>query len=110
MVSANQESKSEGECCLRDWRRPLHKLQEHAASHFSWTNLRSCFYFTLHQVVSYYVRCAKTNNHTVREAACNCLAELFVKIDKTAVQPHLPKIQRTLFRALKDDSWTVSSQ
>ena len=69
-----------------------------------------CFYLTLYQVVSYYVRCAKTNNHTVREAACNCLAELFVKIDKTAVQPHLPKMQRTLFRALKDDSWTVSSQ
>lgn len=59
------------------------------------------------QVVTYYVRCAKTNNHTVREAACNCLAELFVKVDSNAVEPRLPKIQRTLFRCLKDDSWTV---
>lgn len=53
------------------------------------------------------MRCAKTNNHTVREAACTCLAELFVKIDARAVEPHLPKIQRTLLRTLKDDSWTV---
>ena len=58
-------------------------------------------------MVAYYVRCAKTNNHTVREAACSCLGELFVKIDRAAVEPHLPKIQRTLLRGLKDDSWTV---
>ena len=53
------------------------------------------------------MRCAKTNNHTVREAACACLAELFVKIDREAVKPYLQFIQRTLFRAFKDDSWTV---
>ena len=58
-------------------------------------------------MVKYYVRCAKTNNHTVREAACACLAELFVKIDREAVKPYLQFIQRTLFRAFKDDSWTV---
>ena len=62
------------------------------------------------QVVNYYVRCAKTNNHTVREAACNCMAELFTKVEKAAVRPHLDRLQRTLYRCLKDDSWTVSLQ
>lgn len=60
------------------------------------------------QVTAYYVRCAKTNNHTVREAACQCIAELFMKIDRSAVRPQLAKLQRTLRRCLKDDSWTVS--
>ena len=60
------------------------------------------------QVVSYYVRCAKTNNHTVREAACACMAELAAKIDPDAVRPHLARIMRTLLRGLRsDDSWTV---
>ena len=59
------------------------------------------------QVISYYMRCAKTNNHTVREAACACIAELAAKIDPDAVRPHLPRIMRTLLRGLRDDSWTV---
>lgn len=61
------------------------------------------------QVVKYYVRCVKTNNHTVREAACSCIAELFMKIDKEAVRPYLVFLQNALFRGFKDDSWTVSS-
>ena len=60
------------------------------------------------QVTAYYVRCAKTNNHTVREAACQCIAELFMKIEQSAVKPQLAKLQSTLRRCLKDDSWTVS--
>ena len=59
------------------------------------------------QVTAYYVQCAKTNNHTVREAACQCIAELFTKIERTAVNGQLAKLQRTLRRCLKDDSWTV---
>ena len=55
------------------------------------------------------MRCAKTNNHTVREAACQCMAELFAKINSDALKPQLPKLQRTLRKCLKDDSWTVGS-
>ncbi len=60
-------------------------------------------------MTAYYIRCAKTNNHTVREAACQCIAELFMKIERAAVGPQLGKLQRTLLRCLKDDSWTVRS-
>ncbi len=54
-----------------------------------------------------YTRCARTNNHTVREAACTCIAELASKIDPDAVRPHLPAMLRTLITCLRDDSWPV---
>lgn len=68
-----------------------------------WTSLLSFFM----QVLDYYVRCSKTNNHTVREAACTCIAELAAKIEPEAVRPHLPLMLRTLLTCLRDDSWPV---
>ena len=32
------------------------------------------------QVVAFYVEQAKANNHSVREAACACMAELMAKV------------------------------
>eukprot|EP00884_Botryococcus_braunii_P015994 jgi/Botrbrau1/3078/Bobra.0070s0065.1 len=59
------------------------------------------------EVVEYYARCSKTNNHTVREAACVCFSELVSKIDKDAVRSQLPTILRCLITCLRDDSWPV---
>ncbi|KAK9823094.1 hypothetical protein WJX72_000228 [[Myrmecia] bisecta] len=59
------------------------------------------------QVVAYYTLQSKTNNYCVREAACNCMAELATKIDKAAVQPFLPRIMRALISCFRDDSWPV---
>lgn len=59
------------------------------------------------QVIEYYTRCSRTNNHTVREAACTCIAELASKIDPDAVRPHVPAMLRTLITCLRDDSWPV---
>ena len=59
------------------------------------------------QVLEHYVRCSRTNNHTTREAACTCIAELASKIDAEAVRPHVPIMLRTLITCLRDDSWPV---
>lgn len=61
------------------------------------------------QVLEHYVRCSRTNNHTVREAACTCIAELAAKIDPDAVRPHVLTMLRTLITCLRDDSWPVSA-
>lgn len=53
------------------------------------------------------MRCARTNNHTVREAACACIAELAAKIGADAVAPHASAMLRTLLSCLRDDSWPV---
>ena len=53
------------------------------------------------------MRCARTNNHTVREAACACIAELAAKMGADAVAPHVPAMLRTLLTCLRDDSWPV---
>lgn len=59
------------------------------------------------QVIAFYTRCSRTNNHTVREAACTCIAELASKIDPDAVRPHVAAMLRTLITCLRDDSWPV---
>lgn len=59
----------------------------------------------LAQVLDYYVRCARTNNHTVREAACACIGELAAKVPAAAVAPQLPRMVRALVACLRDDSW-----
>jgi hypothetical protein len=61
------------------------------------------------QVLEHYVRCSRTNNHTVREEACTCIAELAAKIDPDPVRPHVPTMLRTLITCLRDDSWPVSA-
>ena len=59
------------------------------------------------QVLDYYVRCARTNNHTVREAACACVGELAAKVPRGAVAPQVPRMLRLLVTCLRDDSWPV---
>ena len=59
------------------------------------------------QVLKYYARCAKTNNHTVREAACTCIGELAAKVPPDAVAPELPRMLRVLVTCLRDNSWPV---
>ena len=61
----------------------------------------------LTQVLEHYVRCSRTNNHTTREAACTCIAELAAKIDPEAVRPHIPTMLRTVITCMRDDSWPV---
>ena len=61
------------------------------------------------QVIERYVRCSRTNNHTVREAACTCIAELAAKIDPEAVRRHVPTMLRTVITCMRDDSWPVRS-
>ena len=34
------------------------------------------------ETVAYYVACTEAENHAVREAACQCIAELAAKIDR----------------------------
>ena len=58
-------------------------------------------------VVEYYVECTTAGNHAVREAACQCIAELAAKIDKTVLAPHVDRLLNTLLDCFKDDSWPV---
>ena len=61
----------------------------------------------IHSVVSYYVEQSKASNHTVREAACSCIAELVTKIDRGAVAPHVPRLLSCLLTSFRDASWPV---
>ncbi len=56
-------------------------------------------------MLEYYARCAKTNNHTVREAACTCIGELAAKVPPDAVAPQVPRMLRVLIACLRDNSW-----
>ena len=47
-------------------------------------------------------RCAKTNNHTVREAACTCIGELAAKVPAEAVAPQVPRMLRGLATCLRE--------
>lgn len=58
-------------------------------------------------IVEYYVRCTSADNHAVREAACQCIAELATKIDKAVLAPHVEKLLQTLLECFRDDSWPV---
>lgn len=42
-----------------------------------------------------------------REAACYCLGELAVKINRDAVKPLVPKLLDTLLARCEDGSWAV---
>ncbi len=47
------------------------------------------------------------SNHTVREAACTCIAELGSKVSGVSLRPHVPHLTSTLLDCFKDDSWPV---
>ena len=61
----------------------------------------------LEDVVQYYVSCTQADNHAVREAACQCIAELAAKLDKNAVKPYVDVLLDTLLECFNDDSWPV---
>lgn len=50
----------------------------------------------IERFVKYYVECTKADNHAVREAACQCIAELASKINAQVVEPHVDLLLDTL--------------
>lgn len=61
----------------------------------------------LQQVVGYYIECTQADNHAVREAACQCIAELAKKISSSVLQPHVQSLLSTLIECFYDESWPV---
>ena len=57
--------------------------------------------------VKYYVECTKADNHAVREAACQCIAELAAKVDASYVNPYVDLLLSTLIECFQDESWPV---
>lgn len=58
-------------------------------------------------VVKYYIRCTKADNHAVREAACQCIAELAAKIESSVMSVYVDLMLDTLVQCFNDDSWPV---
>lgn len=58
-------------------------------------------------IVDYYIESADAANHAVREAACACIAELGLKVDKDAVRPYFTRLLDTLVICFNDESWPV---
>ena len=61
----------------------------------------------IHPVAAYYARCARTNNHTVREAAAACFGELAAKVDPERVAPKAAGAVAILRALARDDAWPV---
>ena len=61
----------------------------------------------IEDVVKYYTLCTIADNHAVREAACQCIAELAAKLDKTVLEPQVDLLLDTLLECFNDDSWPV---
>lgn len=66
-------------------------------------------------IVRYYVQMCDADNHVVREAACQAVAELAGKIgmDKvhyTALQPHVQILLQALIMCFHDESWPVRDE
>ncbi len=57
--------------------------------------------------VDYYILCTKADNHAVREAACQCIAELAAKINREVVLPHVDVLLDALVECFHDESWPV---
>ena len=49
----------------------------------------------------------RADNHAVREAACQCIAELAAKIDSSVLGVHVDRLLDTLVDCFNDDSWPV---
>ena len=58
-------------------------------------------------IVDYYCKQATADNHAVREAACSCIAELAVKIEKKFICDFVGKLLDVLIACFKDESWPV---
>jgi len=61
----------------------------------------------IEKTVQYYVESTQADNHAVREAACQCIAELANKIDRNILKSHVDRLLLTLIECFKDDSWPV---
>lgn len=61
----------------------------------------------LSHFVQYYVEQSAAENHAVREAACGCIAELALKVDRDSVRPFVGKLLETLEVCFRDQSWPV---
>jgi Vacuolar 14 Fab1-binding region len=59
------------------------------------------------EAVTFYESQCRADNHAVREAACQSLAELTVRLDADAVRPCVPRIVKALVECFKDESWPV---
>ncbi|KAL4094955.1 hypothetical protein PRIC1_010605 [Phytophthora ramorum] len=53
------------------------------------------------EIVDYYV---EMTSHCVRESACQCIAELGMKVDPTAVRPHVGRLMQALLICFYDVS------
>eukprot|EP00736_Rhodelphis_marinus_P002697 Rmarinus@m.11081 len=59
------------------------------------------------ETVEYYVEQSDADNHAVREASCQAMAELANKVDTCAVGPYAKSILHALVVAFYDASWPV---
>lgn len=58
-------------------------------------------------VIAFYETQCNADNHAVREAACQSLAEAATRLEPAAVRPHVPKVVNALIDCFKDESWPV---
>lgn len=66
-------------------------------------------------VCRYYVKMCDADNHAVREAACQAIAELATKVGanpkyQSALQPFVPLLMQALLMCFHDESWPVRDE
>ncbi|CAB9501504.1 expressed unknown protein [Seminavis robusta] len=64
-------------------------------------------------VCRYYVKMCDANNHVVREAACQAVAELAVKLSQRypeQLQPYVSMLLQALLMCFHDESWPVRDE
>ena len=66
-------------------------------------------------VCRYYVKMCDADNHVVREAACQAIAELAVRLGdhedyNTRLQPHVDMLLQALLMCFHDESWPVRDE
>ena len=55
------------------------------------------------ELVAYYFMQSEADNHAVREAACQCIAELATKVDPAVVRPYVARLLDALMVCFRDD-------
>mmetsp|Transcript_30782 Transcript_30782/g.31331 ORF Transcript_30782/g.31331 Transcript_30782/m.31331 type:complete len:751 (+) Transcript_30782:229-2481(+) len=61
----------------------------------------------MESIVSYYTEMSRAPNHMVAEAACQAMAELAQKVDRSAVGPYAAKLLEALLECAEVDSWPI---
>eukprot|EP00188_Purpureofilum_apyrenoidigerum_P003584 Plantae.Rhodophyta-Purpureofilum_apyrenoidigerum.ctg3796.p1 GENE.Plantae.Rhodophyta-Purpureofilum_apyrenoidigerum.ctg3796~~Plantae.Rhodophyta-Purpureofilum_apyrenoidigerum.ctg3796.p1 ORF type:complete len:651 (-),score=118.46 Plantae.Rhodophyta-Purpureofilum_apyrenoidigerum.ctg3796:96-2048(-) len=59
------------------------------------------------EVIDFYISQCDADNHAVREAACQSLAEAAIKIEPSVVKPKVAEILSALLVCFRDESWPV---